>query len=413
MIAWRIFAVVSLWCIAFAGVGSVWAVEQIRIAVIEPLSGPLANAGNNSLHSLEAEVDMLNAEGGVLGRRLEVVPFDNKLNPQAANMQLQRAIDLGIRYVAQATASSIGHAVSEAVAKHNARNPDRPVLYLNFGALDAALTTEKCNFWHFRFAAHSEMLVAAMTDALAQHARAKRLYLINQDYAWGHSVARLSKAMLASKRPDLEVVGEDLHPLGKVKDFSPYVAKMHAALADTVLTGNFGNDLALLVKAAKDAGLQADFFALMAPLTGGPAAIAEAGSDRIRAVAYWHINLDDNPLLTQALAFRAKYQEDFHWLPAKLAVRMLAEAMNKSQSVNPVDVALALEGMRYAGATGDVWMRPEDHQLMMPIYQVRFARVGEPGVKYGAEGTAFGWKTERRFDAMETVTPATCRVQRP
>lgn len=407
------FAVILWCCMALGGAASVRAADPIRIAVIEPLSGPMASSGNNSLHSLESEVDYVNAQGGVLGRPLKLISFDNKLNPQEAIVQLKGAIDQGIRYIAQATGSSIGHAVLDAVAKHNARNPEQPILYLNFGALDAALTTEKCSFWHFRFASNSEMLVAAMTDALAHHDRAKRLYLINQDYAWGHSVVKLSKAMLATKRPDLEIVGEDLHPLGKVKDFAPYVAKMNAARADTVLTGNFGNDLALLVRATKDAGLQVDFFALMASLPGGPAAIAEAGTDRIRAVVYWHINLDKNPLLTQALDFRAKYKEDFNWLPANLVIRMLAAAMTKAQSENPTDVALALEGMHYAGPTGETWMRPEDHQLMMPIFQVKFARVDPTGVKYGAEGTAFGWKTERRFDTMDTVTPVACRVQRP
>lgn len=313
----------------------------------------------------------------------------------------------------QGAGSNIGHALTEAVAKHNSRNPERATLYINYGSLDPALTEEKCNFWHFRVVANGHMIMAALTDAVARNTRLKRLYLINQDYSWGHGVTRDAREMLAAKRPDIEIVGADLHPMGKVKDFSPYIAKVVAARADAVLTGNWGNDLALLVRAAKDAGLGTQFYPPLAMNTGSPAMIGEAGADRVRATPFWHANLENNTLLPHALAFRAKYNDEWSWLPAHLAIEMLAKAINKAQSTDPLKVALALEGLRYSGPTGEVWMRPDDHQLMMPLYQAVFTRAGQPGVKYDAENTGFGWKTEGKLDTKDNILPTTCKMRRP
>jgi branched-chain amino acid transport system substrate-binding protein len=391
----------------------VYAAETIKFALIEPLSGPFANIGNGSLHSFLAEFDRINARGGVLGRSFELVAFDNKSNPQETVQQLQAAIDRDIRYVLQAAGSNNGHALSDAVAKHNARNPDRAVLYLNFGALDPALTTEKCHFWHFRFVPHGHMIMTALTDAVARNSAIKRVYLIDQDYVWGRSVAADAREMLNAKRPDIQIVGDDLHPIGKIKDFAPYVAKVNAARADAIVTGNWGNDLALLIKAAKDADLKVEVYAPLAGLQGAPAAIGEAGANRVRAALFWHANLEPNPLLASAQAYKAKYKEDWNWLPINLAPNIVAAAMNKAGSAEPLQVAIALEGLRYAGPTGEVWMRSEDHQLMMPIYETVFVRVGEPGVKYDAEDTGLGWKTEGKLDTESNVPPIVCKVQRP
>jgi branched-chain amino acid transport system substrate-binding protein len=392
---------------------SVLAAEPIKVAIIGPQSGPFANVGMSEVHGLQAEFDRINAAGGVLGRRFELIALDNKSSPQETTLMVQAAIDQGVRFIIQGAGSNNGHAVSDAVLKHSTRNPDGAALYINHGALDPALTTQKCNFWHFRFVAHGHMIMAMVTDAVARNPKLKRVYLINQDYVWGQGVAKDARTMLAAKRPDIEIVGEDLHPIGKVKDFAPYTAKIRAARADAVITGNWGNDIALLVKAAKDASLTAEIHAPISSLQGSPTMIAASGVDRLRAVVFWHPNLENTPLLGFTQAFKAKYKEDWNWLPMHLAPEMLARAIAKAGSDDAVKVGLALEGMRYNGPTGEVWMRPDDHQLMMPLYQVLFTKAGQPGVKYDAEDTGFGWKTENQLDTPDVVTPPSCKVQRP
>jgi branched-chain amino acid transport system substrate-binding protein len=387
--------------------------EPIKVALIGPQSGPFANIGMTEVHGFQAEFDRINGQGGVIGRRFELITFDNKSSAQETTLMVQAAIDQGARFIIQGAGSNNGHAVSDAVVKHSSRNPQRAVLYLNHGALDPALTDEKCNFWHFRFVPNGHQIMAIATDAVARNRNVKRVYLINQDYVWGHGVAKDARTMLAAKRPDIEIVGEDLHPIGKVKDFSPYVAKMRAARADAIVTGNWGNDLALLVKATKEGGMTAEIHAPIASLQGSPTMIAESGADRVRGVVFWHPNLDNTPLLASAMAYKAKYKEDWVWLPVNVVPEMLRKAISAAGSDDAIKIGLALEGMRYNGATGEVWMRPDDHQLMMPLYQVVFTRAGQPGVKYDTEDTGFGWKTESTLDAREVITAPVCRIQRP
>jgi branched-chain amino acid transport system substrate-binding protein len=284
--------------------------EPIRIAFIEGLSGPFANIGQIGLRHYQLAAETVNARGGVLGgRKIEIVPFDTKTSPQEALLVLKQAIDQGIRVIAQGNGSSVALALSDAVAKHNARNPGQAVIYLNYAAVDPQLTNEKCNYWHFRFDADADMKMAALTDYMAQQKGIRKVYLINQDYSFGQAVAKSARAMLAAKRADIEIVGDDLHPLGKVKDFAPYVAKIKASGADSVITGNWGNDLALLVKAGKEAGLKVDYYTYYTGAGGVVTALGDAGAGHVKQVTTWHSNIGSKAAEQNTLAYRARFPE--------------------------------------------------------------------------------------------------------
>ena len=227
-------ATACLWLSAGA-----YAAEPIKIAHIDPMSGPFALVGESVGRHLDAVAAEINAKGGVLGgMKFEMVHFDNKSSPQESVLLLKQITDSRIRYVTQGAGSNVAHALSEALSKHNTRNPDNSVLYFNFAAQDPALTNDKCNFWHFRFDAHVDMKLDAITNFIAQQKNIHKVYLLNQDYAFGQAISRAAREMLTKKRPDIEIVGDDLHPLGKVKDFSPYIAKIKASGTETVITGN-------------------------------------------------------------------------------------------------------------------------------------------------------------------------------
>ena len=387
--------------------------EVIRIAHIDPTSGPFANVGQSLGRHLQAVIDEINANGGVFGgAKLELVNLDNKSSPQESVLVLQQAIDQGIRYVTQANGSNIAHALTDAVAKHNVRNPDQAVLYLNFGAIDPALTNEKCNFWHFRFDANVDMKIEVLTNYMMQQKSIHKVYLINQDYAFGQAVSRAAKELLKRKRPDVEIVGDDLHPIGKVKDFSPYVAKIKASGADTVLTGNWGNDLSLLVRAGKEAGLTTDYYALYAYIVGSPTAIGESGVNHVKTLSAWQVNVPENKLEKFATAYKSKYGEDMWFNNAKTELDMLVSAMKTARSTDPLKVAKALEGMKGQGDTGELWMRTDDHQLMQPLFISTFAKVGK-GVKYDVEGLGLGWRDDVRIEGKDTVLQTSCKMERP
>jgi branched-chain amino acid transport system substrate-binding protein len=396
---------------AFASLGpsAACAQEVVKIAHIDPLSGPFALIGESYSRQLDAAAAAINAKGGV---QFQFVHMDNKSSPQESVLLMKQVVDSGIRYMTQGAGSNNAHALSEAVAKHNSRNPDSSVLYMNFAAQDPALTNEKCNFWHFRFDATVDMKVDALTSYIAANKNVKKMYLFNQDYAFGQAISKAGREMLTKKRPDIEIVGDDLHPLAKVKDFSPYIAKIKASGADGVLTGNWGPDLSLLIKASKDAGLGVIYYTLNAHNSGAPSSIGAAGADHIKQVFTWHANIANNRIEKFANDFHKKYKDDFYYNTAKTELDMLAKAMADAKSTDPLKVARTLENMKFDSDTGEVWMRADDHQIMQPLYIATFTKAGGP-VKYDAEGTGYGWKTDIRIEYKDTVLPTTCKMQRP
>ena len=404
-----LFAAVLLFCYGITS-----ADETIKIAVMVGLSGTNAIYGEGQLNGFNAAADLVNAQGGVLGKKIQIVPMDNKGNPQESLILLKRAVDEDIRYVAS-TISSVAHALSDAIAKHNARSSDKSILFLNFNALDPALTESKCNFWHFRFEPHTDMLVTALTNFMASQRTIQKVYLINQDYAYGQSVSHASREQLNAKRPDIAIVGDDLIPLAKVKDFSPYVSKIRATGADSVLTGNWGSDLSLLLKASNESGLNAHYYAVLAAGFGTPAAIGAAGADRMKTIYSWHLNAADPKWERIILEYQNKYKTtaDLAYLPAFRTVDMLASAMKQANSSDPLKVARALEGLHYSGPTGDSWMRPEDHQIIAPILVMSFVKAGTPGAKHDVEATGYGWKTETIVSPKDTLPPVRCTMERP
>jgi branched-chain amino acid transport system substrate-binding protein len=391
------------------------ALAQVKIALIDPLSGPFANIGTGFLRATnEAAEILVNQKGGIMGQKLEFVGFDNKGSPQESQLQLKAAVDQGIRFVSQGSGSGAAAAILDAVNKWNARNPDKTVLYFNYAAVDPTLTNEKCSFWHFRFDANSEMKMEALTNFMETDKKIKKVFILGQDYAHGHQVAKYAKEMLSAKRKDVKIVGEDLHPIGKVKDFAPYVAKIKASGADTVMTGNWGTDLTLLIKATKEAGLKARFYTYYAGAVGTPQAMGAAGDGNVLQVTEWHINVPTKSTEKFALDFVKKYPDtEFTTLRTNTMVEMVAKAMNSAKSTDPKAVALALEDMRFPAQNGEAWMRKSDHQLMQPLFISVFSKKDGKAVKHDVEGTGYGWKTVASISQRDSQRPTSCIMERP
>jgi branched-chain amino acid transport system substrate-binding protein len=395
--------------------GPSFAQDTIKIAYIDPLSGPGATVGEVGLKTFQFLADELNAKGGALGKKFEILPFDNKVNPQESLVQLQKAIDAGARIVTQGNGSSVAAAISDWVAKYNERNPGKEVLYLNYAAVDPVLTNDKCTFSHFRWDANSDIKMEALTNFMKGRKDVKKVYLINQDYSFGQAVRSAALAMLKAKRPDIQVVGDELHPLLKVTDFAPYIAKIKASGADSVITGNWSQDFALLVKAAADAGLQANWYTYYAGGTGGPTAIKQTGlNHRVFAIQEGSANVDHAASQATEKAFRERFGGISIFYPRAFnQMRMLAAAIQKAGSTEYSKVGTALEGMKievFSGGEG--FMRRDDHQFFQPMYIVSFGARG-PKEPFDEEKTGWGWRTIARLDANDTVLPTTCKMSRP
>ena len=393
----------------------------IKIAYIDPLSGPFANVGEQGLAEFRFAVERINAAGGVLGgRKLEVIGFDNKTSPQESLNQLKRVIDQGIQYITQGNGSAVAGALIEAVNRHNERSPGKEILFLNYAAVDPAFTNEKCSFWHFRFDANADMKMESLTSWMAGRKEIKKVYLLNQDYSFGHAVKKAARDYLSMKRPDIQIVGDDLHPLGKVTDFAPYVAKIKASGADSVITGNWGNDMSLLVKAGKDAALNVDWYTYYAGGLGTPTAMGEAAAGRVKIIAEYHSNVANNKAAKWDADYRkqaAKGNPDFYYLRGKIMWDMLAKAINQAKSADPKAVAIALEGMKLEGDMGELEMRKSDHQLIQPLFIISLvksaAKGGPKEAKIDMEGSGLAPVTEARMAAFTSAQPTSCVMTRP
>jgi len=400
------------------------AAEPIRLALIEGLSGPFANAGEAVFRNLLWAVERVNARGGVRlpggARPLELVRFDSKGATEEALSTLRGALDARIGFVLQGNSSAVAAALIDALNKHNEREPRRRALFLNYSAVEPSLTNERCSFWHFRFDAHADMRLAALVDVLREDRALKRLYLIGQDYSFGQHVLRKAREMLAAARPDIQIVGEELHPVGRVKDFLPYANKIKASGAQAVLTGNWGNDLTLLVRAAREVGLDGSFYTFYGNALGAPAAIGEAGVGRVVAVAEWHPNMGGEASDRFVQAFRARFpdpRDDYLHARMQAMFEMLVAAIEAARSTEAADVARALEGReldsRAFGGFASGVMRAADHQFVAPLVVSVMDRAGAPGVRFDTEGSGFGFRTLRVLPAARVEQAHQCRMERP
>jgi len=393
--------------------GSVAQAEVVKIGFIDVLSGPFAAAGKSSLDQLRAVVTARNAKAKPTEPQFEVVPFDGKGSPQESALMLKSASDQGIRYVTQGGGSGVAFALTEAITKLADREPAKAMVYLNYSAMDPGLTNERCNFWHFRFYPSSEMKIEALTTYMKTRPDIKNVYLLNQDYTHGQQVSKASKAYLARKRPDIQIVGDNFVPIAQVRDFAPYIAKIKASGADTVITSNWGTDLSLLLKAAKDYGLNINFFTMNANNPGVPAQMGSWGENKVSVIWNWGHNAPTPELEKIYLAYKKQSDEDFIFAAHYNSVQMLSAAMEKAKTTDPKAVAYALEGMKFKSPVGEVEMRKTDHQLLAPLFLGMWAKQGSKGVKYDAEKTGFGFRSEVVWDTYISAQPTSCQMTRP
>ncbi len=384
--------------------------ETVKIAWIDPLTGLMGPVGNNQLNTWKFMADEFNKKNPA-GVKFEVIGLDNKLSPAESLTALKAALDQGARYIAQGNGSSVAGALIEAVDKHNQRNPGKEVIFLNYAAVDPDFTNSKCNYWHFRFDADTSMKMEAITTFMKDKMDVKKVYLLNQNYSHGQQVAKFAKENLARKRPDIQIVGEDLHPLAQVRDFAPYIAKIKASGADTVITGNWGSDLALMIKAANEGGYTGKFYTYYTGVTGTPTALGTGGAGRVYQVSYSHYNMGGQ--MNKWMAdFKAKYNDDLYTGSVPTIFNVLSSAMAKAKSTDPVKVAAAMAGIKVANFNGEVEMRKTDHQLQQPLFMTVWQKT-DAKHPYSPENTGMTLAPVKEYPSFIASTPTSCQMKRP
>jgi branched-chain amino acid transport system substrate-binding protein len=404
-------AIAASTVLLFAGVAFAQKGETVKMVRIDPLTGLLGPVGVSQSKGYQFFAEKFSGAGNPAGVKFEVTFIDNKLSPAESLNALKAAIDQGARYIIQGNGSSVALALVDAVNKHNERNPGKEVLYLNDSAVDPDLTNSKCSYWHFRFDADTSMKMEAMSSFMADQKDIKKVYILGQNYSHGVQVAKYAKETLARKRPDIKIVGEDLHPLAQVRDFAPYIAKIKASGADTVITGNWGSDLSLLIKAANENGYNGKFFTYYAGVTGTPTALGTNGAGRVYQIAYNHYNMGGQMQKWQD-EFKAKYNDDFYTGSTIRIFETLGAAMAKAKSTDPVKVAAALEGIKVKSFNGEVEIRKADHQLQQPLYMAVWQKADKK-YPYSPENTGMTLAPVKEYPNYVSSTPTSCQMKRP
>ena len=385
--------------------------ETVRIAFIDPLSGAFANVGTNQLKSWQYVAEQLNGAKNPAGVKFEITDFDNKGSPQESLSALRAAMDQGFRYVTQGNGSGAALAILEAVAKHNERNPGKELVYLSYSAKDPSLTNEKCNYWHFRLDADTTIRMEAVAAFMKDQPKISKIFLLNQNYSHGQQTSRFFKEDIARQRPDVQIVGDELIPIGTVKDFSPYVSKIRASGADTIVSSNWGSDLTLFVKALNDAGLKIAMYTNDAIVSGTPTALAAGGDSEVYVISPNHSNHSGEVGAISA-SFKKKFDDDYYMYTSYNGLQLLSQAMATTRSTDPVKVAAAMEGMTIKGFAGDATMRKSDHQMQQPMFISKWQKVDKTNA-YSVENTGYTFAPVKRIEAYAASTPTSCAMKRP
>lgn len=389
--------------------------HPIRIAYIEPLSGAFANVGDAGLKHFRFAAEKMNEDGGIMGRDVEIVAMDNKQSPSESVQLVQRAVDDGIPFVTQGNGSNVAGAMVEAVDRNNRRNSDNKVLYLNYAAVDPALTNERCSFYHFRFDANSAIKLEALSNYMKTKDDAiDNIFLINQDYSHGQFISKRMKELVEEKNLDAKIVGDVLHPIAQVRDFAPYVSRIQQSGADTVVTGNWGNDLSLLVRAIDSAGVDVDIYTYYGGGLGTPAAVGPSGEDMLYQISEWHadVNVDEGHTEYEKWfqEFKSRYPKiDWYYHRIYNQMHMLKNAVEKAGSTDSDAVAKALEGMTFQSQTGQITMRAKDHQILQPMY----ISVMDTDAKYDADNSGVGFRTLAKIPVEQATDETSCNMKRP
>ncbi len=391
---------------------------NIRIAAIEPLSGPYGAVGQDLIEGLQFQASIINNNGGVLGgRNIEIIPFDNAMKSEKTTEQLRKAIDQGIQYVTQGVGSSHALNIIKQLQKHNNRNPGKEVLFLNNSAVTTAFTNELCTFYHFRFDANVDMKVAALVTQIAKDKSVKKVYLINQDYVYGKSFQSAANKFLTDRAPNVTIVGDELIvPFGKILDFTPYVTKIKSSGADTVLTGNWGPDGTRLITAVAEAGLKIKFYSIYA---GIPSAMNQLGNkaivNPILQVTESHENDSSTP------DWLRKNDEEYFKYANKspttdrlrFMIEMFAQALDKAKSSDPKQVAFALEGATGRSAHGEVNMRKTDHQAHFDMVISHISQDVERPFMYNGDNYGMAYETDGWIKKEDITLETSCKMDRP
>jgi len=345
------------------------AADTIKMGTIEPLSGTFKDIGDRYLEGVVYGAKVINESGGLLGKKVEIVPTDSELKPDVATRKAQNLIlKDDVKFFCGGTGSSVGAAMEQLAEKQN-------VIMISYGMAAASMTGVKCSKNFFRTCANTDQQSYALAELMARKGY-KKVAIIAQDYSFGQEALAAFKKKLAQVSPSAKIVAELYHPAG-TKDYAPYVSQIIAAAPDAVFTPNWGNDLTLLLKQGRPMGMKQVVFSYY---INDEFSIQALGNDELM--------IGNMGAEVYTLTIPTKKNEEFvakfykekgyypTWLRGKayLSTMFWAEAVKKAGTTDVAAVIKAWEGLSYDGPAGVWTMRACDHQTQLPLWYTEIVK---------------------------------------
>ena len=338
----------------------------IRVGVVTPLSGTYAGIGQQVKWGLDLAAAQINAAGGVMGRKLELIYEDEEANPAVATQKAEKLFQVAKVDFLTGTVNSGSTLAVGQVAERNQRLIATTVSFAD------SITADKCSANVFRVNARAGMQSAALADWMAQTQKNASVFYLGPDYEMGRSTVAAFKA--AAEGKGAKTAGEVFAPLDN-KDYSPYFGQIRGARPTVIYTSVAGNDTVRLFTQMAEFGVNRNVQVVGASGTvtsQNLGAIGKAADGFVTGVGYASsIDSEANRKFVAEFEAANKAKPDLYGADSYGVLFFYKAAVEKAKSTDTDKVRDAMRGLQWATPQGTKTMRAGDHQAMQDMYAVK------------------------------------------
>ena len=338
----------------------------IRVGVVTPLSGTYAGIGQQVKWGLDLAAAQINAAGGVMGRKLELVYEDEEANPAVATQKAEKLFQVGKVDFLTGTVNSGSTLAVGQVAERNNRLIATTVSFAD------SITADKCSPNVFRVNARAGMQSAALADWMASTQKNANVFYLGPDYEMGRSTVAAFKA--AAEGKGAKTAGEVFAPLDN-KDYSPYFGQIRGARPTVIYTSVAGNDTVRLFTQMAEFGVNRNVQVVGASGTvtsQNLGAIGKAADGFVTGVGYSSsIDSQENRKFVADFEAANKSKPDLYGADSYGVLFFYKAAVEKAKSTDTDKLREAMRGLQWATPQGNKTMRAGDHQAMQDMYAVK------------------------------------------
>ena len=341
------------------------AAKAIKIGIVDCYSGPPAAYTNDVRDAFKLEVDKINAAGGILGRKIEVLTRDSKFK---VDLGLSAAKELIYRENVDIMMGTINSALALAIS--DMCKKEKVPFFVTFSK-SAKITGAKGHRYVFSITENTALAGKAAAAGLAKKPYQK-YWIAGDDYEYGHAIADGVWDNLKKLRPDVELLGQSWWKVGE-PDFTPYITAILSAKPDAVIVATGGRDCVPFLKAAKATGFneRVPFFMHTATELATLKPLGLDAPENVLGTSnyfFYYPETDANK------SFVKKFETAYSRKPAVgavyglLAAKFIFGAYKKAGKVDTEKLIDNVEGMSVDSPVGKVTMRAYDHQAMLPMF---------------------------------------------